>query len=1097
MNKLILRGRLFFVGALLLGALSVSCQRSDMQREEELAAEFFIQSELIGYGEQSPYASTFGVSRVAGQSAQAISPRASGSWGQVDSTIGVWHTSTAYELPATKATESAWDMGDVMGVYIHTSATIAESNIKPGCANMEYTATSPTQWTTEVFVMPPFSGLYATAYYPYQSTIASPLAGVHSVKSDQSTQANYSLSDLMTTVSSSAIDGSNMNNVNANLRFAHLFSKFVVKFEVPAAIDGQSVEAVKSVLFPGFLTTATFDLATAGLGASSVAADITPYAAVAGATAGIMAQYEAVVAPQTLLRGSEIVSIVFTTAGGDKTVTYKVPSYTGDQDMVFASGGKYELTLEAANSLAFLTQADFSDGLSKTLPIQVKVYKGQPWSLSSAQPWCTLSFSETTGFGSLLTRSAQENDGEAVTVYVKVEGNNTAAGGWADRISTFTLKNTSSAAQVVMSVVQGYSRWEIPADPSALKANEQSVVASQFASNKPWYATIAPTTMATLSWAGGVDADRYPRTGQHLGALTALTGLKYNIQPNNTDTDRTAVVTYMPTTKEGGDDVAADQHNQTVKQLKPAITDFTHTLVAMTPSAGAFTSPAMNVAPGKGLQWMMSSADAANVTVTRGTTQTAAATDVTTTVTVNNGAAERTLHYSLNYGALSGALKTDFNIKQAAPVLNVSANKTVGPHVTTDAFQLTTASNHQGVHYKLTPSADVTSTVPAAGVEQTIIGTANLSQKVDMSFPINTGATRTHTVQVGYGASLSKTYTVTQQSSALTLNNYSATIGADGGTISTTSLTSNVPYTSKVTSINGGNVTPATGNAPPYTSQLLNVTIPPQPTTPSAARTHVFVFTPTVDHAGNSQVRTFTVTQAERPVTLTLSSYSAGTIEYTGGTYYTTVTSNCDWTVASSRAASYTPSSGGAGSTQVKITVPAHTGAVKLSPSVAIATRNLPAGFADKQVAWSSIQKECFFAHAVWGRYHYKNILGINIQVQFLFVWTNTVCRIRIYDSEKSKWFVGYYAPPAVGQAFRITLPEKNNDNNVDYITVYDSDNIPLTSFNMMSQYHVHFSYNCVNCIHETYFTPGAGTALRHISPDLKWEARSMPTVED
>lgn len=1009
-----------------------------MQQEEPRTAALSIQSELTGYGDRLPEATALGVSKVDYLTAQPISARASGVWGQADSTIGTWHTASV-----SKATETAWEVGDAMGVYIHTSSQIGVSNIKPGCANMEYTAASPTQWTNDVFLLPPFSGLYASAYYPYQSSVVSPFALVHSVKADQSTLENYTLSDLMTTVGASPIDGADMTNVHTKLRFAHRFSKFVVRFEVPSAIDGRLVVGVKSVLFPGFWTTAAVDLSTAGVGSASWSADITPYAVAAGMTVGAMAQYEAVVPPQTLPKGKQIVSVVFTTDGGDKTVSYQVPNYTGDQDMVFASGGKYELTLEAAGSLAFLTQGDFSDGLAKTLPIQVKVYKNQPWSLSSSEGWCTLSFSETTGFGSSLTRSGAANDGGAVTVYVKVLGNTTSAGGWTDRRSVLTLQNTSTGAQVVMPIVQGYSRWEIPGDPSALTAVEQSVAAPLFASNKPWYATIAPTTVAKLTGLGGMASGRYPLVGQHLGALLATTNLKYDFQANNTDVDRTVSVTYMPTTKEGGADVTSDQKLQTLTQRKAVVTDFVHTLVDLTRSAGGFTSPTMSVTPGKGLQWKISSSDATNLTVTRNATQTAAAADVVATVTANNGDAERTLYYYLDYGALSGVLRTGFSVKQSAPSLEVSGNKTVGPHITSDSFQLTTGSNHQGVRYVLSKSAEVTSTTPASVVMQTISGAANLNQRVDLSFPVNTGAARTHTVRVAYGASLSRTYTVTQQAPSLSLSAYSASIGVGGGTISSATLTANVPYSSEVTPSYGGSVSPATGSAPPYTALPLSFTIPAQPSSPALARSHSFVFTPSVDYTGNSQVRTFTVTQAERPVSISLSSTgTVAMIEYGGGSYYTTVTANCDWSVTNSSNVSYSPSSGKAGSTSVRIDVSSHTNTYKRSCNVTFTTRN-HSGFSAKSVSWNATQKDYAYLHVSWG-----------LWMGFTRVWvhTNSKAVIYYYNSDSDKHL-------------NETLTESKswvigNDGNVWGVTLLDCDGNTVGSVDPSYKPEVEFRIN-------------------------------------
>lgn len=447
-----------------------------------------------------------------------------------------------------------------------------------------------------------------------------------------------------------------------------------------------------------------------------------------------------------------------------------------------------------------------------------------------------------------------------------------------------------------------------------------------------------------------------PMSGTGLGPVVGAP-ITVTSQVNNTDAPRVAVVA-----------VKAGTTVLTVEftQRAPALSNFTHSLTDFTlPYPALWASGDLMVTPINdplllalgGLQWKMSSSDPVNLTVSHTAAQTLMANTVRVSALANNTNTERTLSYYLNYGALSGGLKSAFNVKQAPPAFNVSVNKEVGPHKTSDSFLLSTTSNHEGVKYSLSGSSNVTSLNPAAGT-YTVVGTSSVSQSVTLGFTQNTGAQRTHTVTVGYGTSLSKVYTVTQQAVSLTLAPSSISIGADGGSVSST-VTTNTPYTAAVTSIYGGSVSPSSGATPPYSARSTTFTVPAQLAVPTPPRIHTFVFTPSPDYTGYSQVKTFTVTQDSRPVTFSFSAYNPGvTIPKGGATYFFNITANTSWKlVSNSSYVTVTPTSGTGNYANVRVTVAATSASSSRTASLGFVSTANVAGVSELTRTWSGTQE--------------------------------------------------------------------------------------------------------------------------------------------
>lgn len=162
--------------------------------------------------------------------------------------------------PSTRATETDFELGDRIGVYMAPSDTVLQ--IGGNWLNNELLANMGGQWTATRTLYWPAEGTYtAYAYYPYNSHIESVTDQPFSVSLDQSTArtdttlGGYEASDLLfaTTPRLTATDKP------VNLTFKHIMSRLKIRLIKGEDFKGEMPKKAL-VRIMGTVTLATIDL---------------------------------------------------------------------------------------------------------------------------------------------------------------------------------------------------------------------------------------------------------------------------------------------------------------------------------------------------------------------------------------------------------------------------------------------------------------------------------------------------------------------------------------------------------------------------------------------------------------------------------------------------------------------------------------------------------------------------------------------------------------------------------------------------------------------------------------------------------------------
>ena len=145
----------------------------------------------------------------------------------------------------TRATDTAFEEGDKVGLHIVTPATTWLDNALYTYTAGKLTSEQTNLWYTEEEVV---SDIFA--YYPYNAAGNYSAEGyTFTVNADQSTKAGYTASDLMVAATTSA-----PTEAAVVLPFRHALSKVVI------TIDNQLDEAISNVWFSGVYGTTTVDM---------------------------------------------------------------------------------------------------------------------------------------------------------------------------------------------------------------------------------------------------------------------------------------------------------------------------------------------------------------------------------------------------------------------------------------------------------------------------------------------------------------------------------------------------------------------------------------------------------------------------------------------------------------------------------------------------------------------------------------------------------------------------------------------------------------------------------------------------------------------
>lgn len=164
-----------------------------------------------------------------------------------DSPLMIKVSAAMYQF--TKATDTAFEDGDAIGLYIFNPETYVD-NGKFTYNSGALTSATPYEWYED-------ENLEATlaAYYPYE---ANAYGGTFTVNADQSSHALYTASDLMLAKATSK-----PTEEAVVLPFKHVLSKITL------TIDNQLGEDIKDVYFAGIKGQVTFDVKDASTVAAS------------------------------------------------------------------------------------------------------------------------------------------------------------------------------------------------------------------------------------------------------------------------------------------------------------------------------------------------------------------------------------------------------------------------------------------------------------------------------------------------------------------------------------------------------------------------------------------------------------------------------------------------------------------------------------------------------------------------------------------------------------------------------------------------------------------------------------------------------------
>lgn len=231
----------------------------------------------------------------------------------------------------TRANDTAFENGDKVGIYVvnyngSTAGTLAASgnhvnNMQFSFGGSAWTPTSTIYWLDQTT----HADFYA--YYPYSAS-ASISAHSFSVKTDQSTEANYFASDFLWGKATNIAPTKNAVPITTN----HTFSNILIYLEAGEGFTAETfAAATKSVKITNIKTSATINLATGVATATGDTAAITPW--------NVGTHYRAMVVPQTITESTPLI-----------TVTVNDVEYTLKTNITFEANKQHKVTVTVNKS---------------------------------------------------------------------------------------------------------------------------------------------------------------------------------------------------------------------------------------------------------------------------------------------------------------------------------------------------------------------------------------------------------------------------------------------------------------------------------------------------------------------------------------------------------------------------------------------------------------------------------------------------------------------------------------------------------------------------------------------------------------------------
>ncbi len=231
---------------------------------------------------------------------------------------------------STRATDNSFSVGDRIGLYMVNYMNGVSQPVKPSgnYANNREFIYSGSGWTAaEPIYWPDIqTPVDFYAYYPYDANIVDANACLFMVNVDQSTEADYTMSDFMW----GKVSGQAPTTENVSLLLNHRMSKAIIKV---VAGDGFSQEdllnGTLSVSLNGVKSQATVNLSDGTITVTGEASTITP-CKTADCT------YKAIVVPQNITEGNLI------------SVTLNEACYNLKKQINFESSKQYTFTVTLA-----------------------------------------------------------------------------------------------------------------------------------------------------------------------------------------------------------------------------------------------------------------------------------------------------------------------------------------------------------------------------------------------------------------------------------------------------------------------------------------------------------------------------------------------------------------------------------------------------------------------------------------------------------------------------------------------------------------------------------------------------------------------------
>ena len=220
----------------------------------------------------------------------------------------------------TKATDTAFEAGDAMGVNVYEGENSYIFNAKFTYNGSALTSVTEYKWYEDTETVGTI-----TAYYPYVSLSESATALTFTVNTDQSSAEKYKGSDFMVATTSSK-----PTEEAINLNFKHALSKVVV------TVDNQLSEAIQDVWLTDVLGSVTFDLKTGAVAATGSQGNVKGYKSSDNT-------WQLIIAPQTANP-----KLALTTASG-KQYTFVL------SEGVTFSAGKYSTAAVTVNDATVST----------------------------------------------------------------------------------------------------------------------------------------------------------------------------------------------------------------------------------------------------------------------------------------------------------------------------------------------------------------------------------------------------------------------------------------------------------------------------------------------------------------------------------------------------------------------------------------------------------------------------------------------------------------------------------------------------------------------------------------------------------------------